>query len=231
MNCLESLDLLQRRLDGERAFADRPALDAHLASCPECRARHATALRLEEGLRVLPRAVPPPDFARRIGKEVLRERAGRQFRRRLVVGFALAASLLLAAVGGYLWLMPRDNNLLTARQKRGQDQATVKTDVPSLPKVLGEARQALAGLAAHAGEQVQKPAQVLRSAALPTPFVTVAVLPYFGSEKPPHDPTPQAVSQVGNGVSRGLTPVAVSARRALNYFLRKQPPLPTSPRS
>src|SRR5271166_1397366 len=102
MNCLECQDVLQQRLDGD-PIADRAALDLHLAACAECRARHAAAQRLEEGLRGTPRPTPPADLTDRTVARVLDDRL-RRLRLRRRVGFLLAASLLLAAVGAYFSL-------------------------------------------------------------------------------------------------------------------------------
>src|SRR5262245_5989505 len=104
MNCLECQELLQRRLDGE-PLQDRAELDRHLVACPECRERHAAAQVLADGLKLLPRAAPPEGLAQRLAARVLGDRAVR-LRRRVWGGVALAASLLLAAMAGYLWLVP-----------------------------------------------------------------------------------------------------------------------------
>src|SRR5215469_9715437 len=102
MNCPKSRDWLQERLDGTPP-GDRTALDQHLVGCPECRRLHAAAHFFDEGLRLLDLPTPPLDLTSRIVTRVLSDQRARHLRRRLLTAFALAASLLLAAVGGYFW--------------------------------------------------------------------------------------------------------------------------------
>src|SRR5437764_314314 len=144
MNCLECQELLQRRLDGQ-PVPDRAALDGHLASCPECRERHAAVAPLLQGLRALPQADPSPDLAERTSALLLRDRLARR-RRRLWGGVALAASLLLTAAG-YLWLNPSrpDQPIAKGPTPKPAKLPPEKTG-PSLREEVGEAREALATL-------------------------------------------------------------------------------------
>src|SRR5438445_5116458 len=99
MNCSDAQALLQRQLDGE-PVTERAALDVHLAACAGCRELFGLADRLTAGLRQRRLPDPPADLTERIVTRVLRQRRGR---RRLLVGVALAASVLLA-VGVWTWL-------------------------------------------------------------------------------------------------------------------------------
>src|SRR5262249_45400658 len=98
MNCIEAQDLLQRRLDGA-PIDDTAALAQHLIGCADCRTLHAAAGRLEHGLRVMRPAVPPPALRVSIVTGVLADQGARR-RRRVLIGMALAASVLLAVSVG-----------------------------------------------------------------------------------------------------------------------------------
>src|SRR5438067_8370033 len=96
MNCLESIEILQRRLDGSPATPDA-ALDQHLAQCPVCRERHAAARGLLEALKAVPRPQTSSALTSRLVAAVVRDRQRRRIRlrRSLYVTAALAASVLI----------------------------------------------------------------------------------------------------------------------------------------
>lgn len=80
---------------------DAAALAAHLAGCPACAAAHANRLAADGAIAAAVNAVTvPANLAER-----LKERLASQIRRAMwrgVVKYALAASLLIAAYGGYV---------------------------------------------------------------------------------------------------------------------------------
>ena len=80
MNCLESQELLQRRLDGEAAHASAD-LSQHLAECDTCRGLFAAAQSFQDGLRATPAPVVPPLFVARTTARVLAARKWRRVRR------------------------------------------------------------------------------------------------------------------------------------------------------
>src|SRR5437762_1999196 len=109
MNCHESQDWLQRRLDGE-ALIPSPELKRHLAECRSCHALHASGRALLKGVKAMPAAMPPTDLARRLTALALEDRRvrRRRVRVRLLVTAALAASILIMAlVGPFLPPLPR----------------------------------------------------------------------------------------------------------------------------
>jgi anti-sigma factor RsiW len=235
MNCPECQELLQSRLDGQ-PVPDRAALDRHLASCPECRERHAAAQVLADGLRALPRPEASPDLARRVAARVLRDRAARLRRRRIGVGLALAASLLLG-VGAYFWLASPGTEQPTAeapapKPKVEERPAPVppppKKAGPSLRESVGQTREALAALVERIGEATREQTRVLQNSSLQ--FVSLDSMSQVAPLAQPLDATAEALRQTGRGVSAGMSTVSGSARRALNYFLRKTPPLQASPK-
>lgn len=99
MNCTQSHDLLQQRLDGV-PIAERVALDRHLADCSECRMLHAAAARLEDGLRLLSPPVLPEGLAATIAENVAADRRRRMITVRLSAVFGTAAAVLLVVFIG-----------------------------------------------------------------------------------------------------------------------------------
>src|SRR5437773_11036200 len=95
MNCDEAQHWLQRQLDGE-PVTERAALEAHCAACPACRERFVAAERLIAGLRLRQTPGLPFGLSERIVRRVLHDGRRKRRVRRLAVGVALAASLLLA---------------------------------------------------------------------------------------------------------------------------------------
>ena len=214
MNCPECQDVLQRRLDGE-PVPRSAALDAHLAECAECRERHAAARRLLDGLRRLPAAGAPADLTRRILAGVERDRAERRRRARrgLAVTLALAASILLMAAAGYVWLpRPAANDGPVASIPKPPDER--KAPAPREPLPDGT-RTAIASLTGKLADRTLDQARVLLTA------VPVDELPAV----PELDPAAQTLRQTGQDVSGGLQTVTRSARRALDYFAREMPML------
>jgi anti-sigma factor RsiW len=111
MNCKEACLLLDAHLDGELDLVRHVEIEAHLADCPECRRLAEAAVARREALRgLLPRFEAPPHLASRIRASLGQEAptAARVAARRPGAwsGWnlaALAASLALAAAGGYGW--------------------------------------------------------------------------------------------------------------------------------
>jgi hypothetical protein len=220
MNCLESLEMLQTRLDGG-TLEGRAALEAHLAACSECRERHAAAALLAEGLRGLPRVLAPEDLAGRTTACLLRDRRLRLRRR---VGLLLAASLVLATLTGGLWLDQARSRqkaiLVTAARVPGEPAP----EGPALREALGGARAALAGLLDRIGEKTREQFQALEVSTVPLQFVSLDSLPRVNLLAQPLDSTAQSLRRTGDGVAAGTRTVRASAGRALRYFLGKLPP-------
>jgi hypothetical protein len=220
MNCPECHDLLQQRLDG-RPAADRAALERHLSDCPDCRERHAAARLLERGLRALKRPTPPADLGRHIASRVLAERR-QSLRFRRLLPLAAAAALLLITLGGYLWLrswtpLPGPDRSPVAQEKK-------PPEAPSLRRHVEEAGSAAVALAGRVADETVGPTRRLLTEvpALPMPM---GQLPDVTDLEQPLDPAAQSLRQAGQTVSAGLGPVATSARRAFDLFLREIPPL------
>ncbi|MCC6419640.1 MAG: zf-HC2 domain-containing protein [Gemmataceae bacterium] len=221
MSCLDCQELLQRLLDGE-LLPDRVELDRHLAGCSECRDRHVVAQRLTDGLKLLPRPAAPEGLTAQVVAAALRERAAR-LRRQWRRGAALAAGLLLAALAGYTWLVPGPDEpgfLASVRPPEPDRRAE-----PSLREGAQDARQALAALADRIGDKLREQGGVFEASTLPLQFVSTDSLPSVGAVSQPLEATVRGLRQGTDGVSTGVQTVGGSARRALNYFFRKLPPL------
>jgi len=220
MNCPESRDLLQRRLDSS-AFSNvhMPALERHLAGCRPCRELHTAATRLREGLAQLCRAEPAIDLSERIQNKVLQAR--RQSTRRLALAAAVAASLLLAFM-----LYSRRTTSVDAPGP-STERAHLVVPRQSAPLPLNEnaleVGHAVASLAQRtAGEAVGQ-------SRLLFPFIAPGELGQAEAVAKGDSPVASAsrdepantLQEFTLGVSQGLEPVTNSARRALDLFLRE----------
>jgi hypothetical protein len=242
MNCPECQDLLQRRLDGDLPPA-RTALDGHLAECAECRARHIAAQRLADGLRLLPRPVPPAGLAQRIVSRALEQRrTDRAWRRRTWTAAAVAAGLLLLVLAGYQLnrsgvfddpggrgsasregATPRAKKTARARH----DHAPGGKGGPFLNETIQEAGTAALALTRRtAGETVAQARRLL-----PGSTLTLPPLKPETPLTPALDPSAESLRQAGQGMTAGLRPVAASARRAFGLFLREIAPMNPEPQS
>ena len=99
MACEHARLLLSHQLDGGLNALDTTAVDLHLTSCGECRAA-AEALWRQDRLLVELRAAPLiEELAAGIQRKLNRSQAGIRLRRWAIGTLALAAAVLLLAVG------------------------------------------------------------------------------------------------------------------------------------
>ncbi len=243
MNCSESQDILQRRLDGE-PVSDVAALSQHLAECADCRWLHAAAGQLEVGLRKLAPPVPPPNLRNTIVAAALKDRA-RQRQRRLVLGMALAASLLLAVglampiPGGDpsaqgLWGGYRQTRDYLARLIGLKEPLPVIVEhfgpgilepvgsaadpaTPSLRDSMAEAGSAVVSLTRRTADETVEQTRILTEV-LPMPMNVFDAVPPM-----PEQPIATAWQETSQRVATGFEPVTNSARRALSMLLRENP--------
>jgi hypothetical protein len=239
MNCTESQDLLQRRLDGE-ALTDRSALDRHLATCADCRSLHGAAGTLEAGLRLLPAVAPAVHLQALLVTTLLAERNARQSRRRRwLTATALAASLLLAFGIGLAVTGAESANRFFERQFAGwfhpastpqvpvaTTPVTAETPQPEGPSIrdgVAEAGTAVVSLTLRTTEETVEQTRLL-TGTLPTTTINLReVLPQ------PQEQPPLAVWQeTGQRVTTGFEPVTSSARRAFRMFVRETVPAPVN---
>ena len=224
MNCLECQELLQRRLDGE-PLADSAALEQHLRVCPTCREQHQSAQLMLDGLRAASPPMAPEYLAPRIVAAVVQDqRMQWRVRRRVWMGVAVAASLLLMALAGYLWF-PRDRNG-PGPDVIGKKDNRPKEEAPSLGRSMEEARAAMTNLTERLADRTKKQAQLILAAANPMDLS----LPPPPPLEVPADAA-RSLQQAGQGVGEGVQTVARSARRAMSYFAREFAALEPSARN
>ena len=102
ITCKEALELLSAQLDGAITIEEQAALDAHLASCPECR-------RIQNELRLADEALPglqqePPQLLHdAVMQKIRRETRQKKERKPLLrfVGVMAAVAALLAVLAGF----------------------------------------------------------------------------------------------------------------------------------
>jgi hypothetical protein len=225
MNCSESQDLLQRRLDGE-PIDERAALNEHLHSCAECRQLHAVAGRLEDGLRLFAPPMPRRDLSATIVGAVLADRRERTrtTRRRWLSVAAVAAGLLLAVYAGQRagFFSGRSTEPVVANPG-----PTPPTGVaikqpeeplagPSVVASVFEVSSAVASLTKRTATETVGQTWLLLPDSLPTPSLTETdVVP------PLLEPAAGSLLQAGQSVSAALDPVTSSAKRAFSLFVRE----------
>lgn len=225
MNCLECQELLQQRLDGAVSLST-VALEQHLAECVECRELFAAARRLNDGLATLPRPLPAEGLATRIVAAALADRSRRRQRARLrgYVTFALAASVLILMLAGHFLPTPQDGGTDLAKSDPPRPKVTPPQPTPPPPPALAksadEARQAVAQLTERVADQTREQAKILLAMANP---LERAPLQVPSMNEAPLEPATKSIREAGERVADGIEPVARTARRAWNYFVKELP--------
>jgi hypothetical protein len=211
MTCHEFQELLQRRMDGEGS-ADSVELAAHLSACAECQALQGAARRFEAGMRRLRQPMPSADLTNRIVRQVLGYRRAARRSSLVRAATALAAVIVFALLVG-MWANQRNNNEPTLQQnsfvQEQPEQATepVATVGPSL-------RESMTGVAQLT---IRSADETMRNLLPGTPANADGPSPLSSSVA--------SLREAGNNVTTGLEPVADSAKRALDLFLREIPPV------
>jgi len=217
MNCDMAHDLLQQSLDG--VLIESPEWLAHLRACADCRSLAAAGRRLQDGLHRLPTPQPPVDLAARIIGAVRldRKQARRLARRRWTVAVALAASLLIALTLLFPGAKPppRESGVSPVGIAEERREHDVTRESPTLRESAAELGEVFASLSNQtADETVGQTRRWVSN--VPSPSLPKVELMVMGSPARP-------LREAGEGVSEGLEPVAVSARRAVDLFLRDLP--------
>jgi hypothetical protein len=225
MNCPEFQNWLQEHLDGE-ASAESAEAESHLAVCASCRELRSAASRL---IRVL-RSQNAPAFPDRMSEQIVshilndlasQDDARKRWKRRLGAVAALAASLLLAALGYSWWQSnrkpgaPNPKSFVIQNEKPAPAQAQ-----PSLN--IQEAGSALVALVNRTADETVGQSRLL----LPQ-RVSAPSLPASENWQTSLEPGALSLREAQEGVTSGFEPVTSSARRAVNLFLREIPPMET----
>lgn len=184
---------LQRFLDGDPAW-DTPAADAHRAACADCR----DELALARGFVRLPAPVVPSDLASRVFAAAVSDRRRRRRLRFAGAGLSLAASLLVG-----VFAVRSRVDAQTVEEK----SYTLAPPAKPLGDAMAEARDALVALSKRTANETRD-----RSILLIPP----AKLP----DMPGADERLEPLADARTGAARSVEPIAASARRAVNFFLR-----------
>ena len=206
MNCLEAMELLQRRLDGE--LIDSLSLDEHVAQCAPCREQFAGAQQLMTILKASSWPVPPGTLTERIISEVLDDRRVRRAKlvRRLWITTALAASILLFVAGSYVWMPGSKKGQEVTNKQPGIDEGTQK---------------AIQNFADHLAGKARDNAQKLASVA--SPSIGAFAMPDWSKLDDPLEPAAKVLQQSGRELGEGVQIVAQTTRQALDFFVRELP--------
>jgi hypothetical protein len=221
MNCLKSRELLQRRLDGSPVDDDRVLLDLHLAECRDCRELHGASQVLLENLRHWSLPQVPEGLSKRIVREVRLQRRKLRRTRLVATAASLAASLLIGLLITYVLSRPSKNQDLAIHEEVMPNLAPA-----SLQRSVEEAGQAVVALTRRTADETVGQTRLLLPAMFPesplaeTPMARISL-----------QASTQSLVEVKDGMSAGLEPVASSARRAIDLFLREIPPLEKKPKS
>ncbi|HZU38576.1 MAG TPA: zf-HC2 domain-containing protein [Gemmataceae bacterium] len=221
MNCAGSNDWWQRGLDGEpippKAAAE---LERHLAECPPCRQLHATASLFAGPRLVFDRPAPPAGLAERLVAAVQTDRRRRRQRQFMLVG-AMAASLLIAGLVFY--------GLRFAGQGGSKPEVASHSQQPDdhgapaaagLDRSVQEARSALMALTRRTADKTLADSRLLLPDVRPPESVPNPALLESALETPA-----DSLREAGTGLTKGLEPVASSARRAVELFWQDMSPM------
>lgn len=220
MNCLESRELFQRRLDGSPLKEGHLALDRHLADCRDCRELHVASQILLDNLQNWSAPRPPEGLANRIRRAADVQRRQLQQTRFVVTVGSVAASLLFVSMVTYLWNRPQPDALVVHID-------TLPTSRPaSLQQSVQDAGLAVVALTRRTADETVGQSRLLLPAMFPESPLTETPIAQISLQA-----STQSLIEAKDGMSAGLEPVANSARRALDLFLREIPPIEKKPKS
>jgi hypothetical protein len=144
MTCHECDAHLDALLDGELSPTERPLVEAHLSSCPACRALLQDLRDLQAAARAAPRVVPPPADAWAV---VAAHRPSGLQRRVTLPAWALAAAaalLVVAGGAGAAWLSrpPTPRPVAPVRAAQPPDLAELEREYRTAAAELSQALEA-----------------------------------------------------------------------------------------
>ena len=210
MNCVACQEHLCQSLQG--AASDRSGVDRHLQDCANCRAYQETTERLRTGLTLLRPPAPPVNLTARLVAAVQEDlhRSRRSARLRFAIGFAVAASVVIAAA---VRLWPGR----PASQPHGPETLVKQTDPqPPAPERVTPRQSMETAVGAMASLTARTTTETFAETKKLMPLVEPA-LPELSWE--PALPS-LSLGDAGRSVSEGLEPVAMHAKRAVGLLRR-----------
>ena len=172
---------------------------------------------------MMPRPAASPDLGRRICSAIRRSNRRRRLARAGMLVASLAA-VLLATVGIRLFWPSTpsvasnpvaDHSAPDVRDPATGRQASAR-HLP-LRNTVTEAREAVASLTTRTADEAIGQTRLL---------LPVVSGPSLAELELPADNSTAPLRQAGENISAGLGPVTVSARRAVDLFIREFPPVP-----
>ncbi len=206
MNCPDFAHKVEEYLDGCKAL--RTVLADHAAECPGCRELLAWADRIVSLPPPEP-TTPAPEWTERVVQSVLRDR--RMRRQRRTVAFALAASLVLAALILPIlrWTTTPDANPTPVVAENAKPQPIPEQPRESVPELS-------LGPALRFGPASLEATRNLASEAARQATSLAAGAPGL---RPKAEPRADPVADLGRNATGGLEPVVRSTRRAFDAWL------------
>ena len=128
MNCEQLREQLDAYMDGELSADELRAMEAHAATCEDCKRELEAAKLVREALGALPEEVPVPlNVQARWRNAVRAEAKKRRNRRWLRAGYAVAAALVLAlGATAVLRSMPERTNVAPVNLAAAPREAAVE---------------------------------------------------------------------------------------------------------
>jgi hypothetical protein len=223
MNCREFVDVLQDHLDGN-PLPSSEGLTAHLRECPACAELHAASRRLLRGLRLSTPPAPPAELAPAIAAAALRELRRRRLLRQSAFAVATAAAVLIV-LGLRFAIRPGHTPTPVPEMTEGTPPSPAITAAglrakhtsPPLLSTVEEVGEAVASLTSRTADEAMGGTRLL----LPT----VSGSSLSKLDFPATDAPTRPLREAGKNLTASLDPVANSARRAVDLFLRDLPPV------
>jgi hypothetical protein len=223
MNCREFVDVLQDHLDGN-PLPSSESLTAHLRGCPACAELHAASRRLLRGLRLSTPPAPPAELAPAIAAAAVRAFRRKRLARRSATALAMAATILVV-----LGLRPA-----TRPSRTPTPTPEMVNGTPPGPAIItADPREmhtstALRSAVQEVGEAVASLTTRTADEAMGRTRLLLPVVPGSSLRNldfPATDAPTRPLREAGKNLTASLDPVANSARRAVDLFLRDLPPL------
>ncbi len=205
-DCDAYAEIVHAVLDGDRPV--EALASPHTVDCDDCRVLADSARSLTKGCDLLSRSTTPRDFAADVIPAIIAERRRERFFRRTMATAALAASVFAAIA---LWYPTRPNDRAVTHREPALEPNHVKP--PAVEDSLREAGTAFVSLTKRTAIETLTPARNLLAG-----IELSDAIPEIDPPRPDGPP-----------VASPIAPIANTARRAINLFIRDVGGLAPSP--